>query len=163
MKSASRLIALLAAVAVLGLAVASAARSRSLTPTAAPNPATSIDVSASMPASVKSTLHRACFDCHSEETRWPWYSTLPPMSWLIEGDVNQGRSMMNFSQWARYSARDRGYLLDRSCELATTREMPLWQYRMAHREARLPDGAITALCDWMRAESMRVSTEGRQP
>jgi hypothetical protein len=65
---------------------------------------------------------------------------------------------MNFSVWAHYKARDRGYLLDRACELATKREMPLWQYRLAHPEARLSDAEIAALCDWTFAESARLSS-----
>ncbi len=75
---------------------------------------------------------RACFDCHSNETRWPWYSHIAPMSWVLERDVVAGRSVMNFSEWTR--SYD---LAPQAGSEVLRREMPPRSYRMLHGEAHL--------------------------
>ncbi len=124
------------------------------------DPAAGVDADARVPAPVLSTLRRACFDCHSDETRWPWYSALPVASWLIERDVSAGRGQLNFSRWTQYNRFDRADLLDRACQMATERDMPLWQYRVLHREARLNEADIAALCAWSRHEATRLVGDG---
>ena len=124
------------------------------------DPAARIDADGSLPASIRSTLSRACFDCHSDETRWPWYSGLPLASWLIERDVREARGQLNFSRWTEYHRIDRADLLDKACELATAGDMPLWQYRLLHPEARLANSDIAALCDWTRSEAARLMEAG---
>ena len=75
---------------------------------------------------------RACFNCHSNETRWPWYANVAPLSWVVEFDVNVARSVINFSEW------DRPYDLAVSSGLSVrTGNMPTVKYRMAHPEADL--------------------------
>ncbi len=75
---------------------------------------------------------RACFNCHSNETRWPWYANVAPLSWVVEFDVNVARSVVNFSEW------NRPYDLAPSSGLAVkTGNMPTLKYRMAHPEANL--------------------------
>ena len=108
----------------------------------------------------KRLMTDACMDCHSNETRWPWYSSFPVASWLIERDVTEGRGQLNFSRWTQYNNFDRADLLDKACELATKREMPLWQYRLAHREARLNEPEIAALCAWTQREAKRLVGDG---
>jgi hypothetical protein len=112
------------------------------------------------PAPVMSTLQRACFDCHSNETRWPWYSALPIASWLVEGDVKEGRGQINFSRWAQYDPFDRADMLDEICNLAASRAMPPWPYRMSHAEARLSEADVSELCAWSRLEATRLVEEG---
>ena len=102
----------------LVLAIGSAALSR---PTAGPgaDPSASLNVQTAVPAPVMSTLRRACFDCHSNETRWPWYSKLPVASWLLEQDVKAARGQLNLSRWTQYNPFDRADLLDKVCGLAS--------------------------------------------
>jgi hypothetical protein len=107
-----------------------------------------------------STLRRACFDCHSNETRWPWYASLPIASWLLARDVKAGRGQLNFSRWTEYNPFDRAGMLDKACELATSRTMPLPPYLLLHREARLSDTDIAALCAWTRIEATRLVEGG---
>ena len=76
---------------------------------------------------------RACFDCHSHETRWPWYAYVAPVSWLIAKDVNTGRERMNFSS---ITEDDRAEIL---IERIEKREMPLPEYLALHPEARLSE------------------------
>lgn len=125
-----------------------------------PDPAVVLDAQGSVPAPVARLLRRACFDCHSEETRWPWYSRLPPGSWIVGRDVDAGRGQWNFSRWGEYNPYDRADLLDKACTLATKKKMPLWPYRLLHREARLADDEIAALCAWTRAEGDRLVQGG---
>lgn len=75
---------------------------------------------------------RACFDCHSNEVRWPWYSKVAPVSWLVQHDVDEGRSVLNFSEWDRTykEAHD-------AVETVVEGEMPLKTYVLMHPEARL--------------------------
>lgn len=75
---------------------------------------------------------RACFDCHSNQTRWPWYSNVAPFSWAVQFDVETARSVINFSEWNRRYALA-GYAGRRT----STGMMPPYKYRMAHPEADL--------------------------
>jgi hypothetical protein len=106
-------------------------------------------------------LRQACFDCHSDETRWPWYSLVPIASQLIERDVKNGRAQLNWSHWAEYNAFDRADMLDKVCQLAATHVMPPRQYRMFHSDARLSDTELNDLCDWTRLEANRLVQERR--
>lgn len=80
----------------------------------------------------RETFMRVCRDCHSNETRWPWYSHVAPESWLVQRDVDEGRSHFNVSEWGR--AKQHG---DEAAEEVSEDEMPPWFYRPLHPEARL--------------------------
>jgi len=77
---------------------------------------------------------RACFDCHSNETVWPWYAHVAPMKWLVVHDVEEGRAVINFSDWHSGDMSGR----EAAREISSSR-MPLPQYFMMHPEARLTD------------------------
>jgi heme-binding protein len=145
---------------LLSIVIGLAARSYTGLPEIPIDPAVGVDADSIVPAPVMSTLRRACFDCHSDQTRWPWYSGLPVASWLIERDISAGRGQLNFSRWMNYNRFDRADLLDKACELVRERVMPLWQYRIMHRDARLTETDIAALCDWSRLEAARHVGEG---
>ncbi len=85
---------------------------------------------------------RACFDCHSNETGWPWYSSIAPVSWLIQRDVDEGRQKLNFSEWQN-AARFRH--LNEIGEIINSGEMPPLQYYPMHPNARLTDTEKQAL------------------
>jgi hypothetical protein len=101
-----------------------------------------------VPPEVASLLDRGCRDCHSNETRWPWYSNVAPVSWFVIDHVNHGRSHFNYSDWAKYDANQTRELLTNACSLAREREMPLTSYLLMHRGARLSDADIETLCKW---------------
>jgi mono/diheme cytochrome c family protein len=78
---------------------------------------------------------QACFDCHSNETQWPWYANVAPVSWLVQRDVNEGRAMLNFSEWQRQYEE-----AGEAAEEVLEREMPPAIYRTMHLHAQLaPD------------------------
>jgi hypothetical protein len=142
--------------AVLMLLSAFAVRSSRSRPAIAADPSLGLSAHAVVPAAVMSTLREACFDCHSDEPRRPWYSTLPVAAWLVERDISEGRGQLNFSRWTQYNRFDRADLLDKACDKATKRDMPLWQYRLLHRDARLSDTDIAVLCAWTHGEAARL-------
>lgn len=77
---------------------------------------------------------QACRDCHSNETRWPWYGAIAPASWLMRWDVDEGRSHLNVSEWGR--RKNHG---DEAADMVRKGEMPLWYYLLAHPEAILSE------------------------
>jgi hypothetical protein len=101
-----------------------------------------------MPAHVAAAFDRACRDCHSNDTRWPWYSQVAPVSWFVIDHVNHGRSHFNYSDWSRYDAEESRRLLTAACRLTREQEMPLSSYTWMHRQARLSPADIEAICDW---------------
>ncbi|MBM3943265.1 MAG: cytochrome C [SAR202 cluster bacterium] len=84
-------------------------------------------------AQTRALTVRACFDCHSNETVWPWYSNVAPVSWLVQRDVQEGRDELNFSQW------DAGQEGDHAAETVTDGSMPPRIYLLTHPAARLSD------------------------
>jgi heme-binding protein len=100
------------------------------------------------PADVRGILDRSCRDCHSNETRWPLYSQVAPMSWLVAGHVRDGRERFNYSEWTRYDSDEQDKLLGGVCSLAKRGRMPLGSYLLIHRAARLSSVDVTALCAW---------------
>jgi cbb3-type cytochrome oxidase cytochrome c subunit len=119
------------------------------------NPPVESDIPTS-PA-VKAILRSACYDCHSHETVWPWYSHIAPISWLLARDVREGRAELNFSTWNRYSTQQHVKKLKESWEEVREGEMPPWYYLPVHREAQLSAADRTLLEQWAR-----TSTEGSQ-
>jgi hypothetical protein len=88
---------------------------------------------------------RACADCHSNTTVWPWYSNIAPISWVIANHVNDGRRRLDFSQWDRPNESS-----DQIIEEITTGRMPLWDYLLMHPEARLTPTEQQALIDGLK-------------
>jgi hypothetical protein len=120
------------------------------------NPAEAIVAHTQMPASVAGVLRRACQDCHSERTAWPWYSAVSPFHWLMAADVYAARHRMNFSKWGRYTQEERTERLIGMCEMVASNKMPLWYYKPAHYpSAWLSGNDKTAVCDWAKAEVQR--------
>jgi hypothetical protein len=105
------------------------------------------------PPAVAAILDRSCRDCHSNETRWPWYSHVAPMSWLVASDVRQGRDHFNYSEWTSYSSDDQDKLLNGVCSLTKRGRMPLPSYLLIHRGAKLSDADVKTLCVW--SDTMR--------
>ena len=148
-------------VAVLTLvAIGAAARSLPSPSSAGTNAPVALDVRTPVPAPVTSVLRRACFDCHSEQTRWPWYAQLPIASHLIARDVRDARAQLDWSHWAEYNAFDRADILDKACELVSTRHMPPWRYRVLHTDAQLTATEISEFCRWTHDEAARLTQGG---
>ena len=111
----------------------------------ATDPAATLHAHVAVPANVASILERSCRDCHSNATRWPWYSNVAPVSWWVIDHVNHGRSHFNFSQWAKYNPEEQRNLLEESCELSRKGAMPLPSYLRMH-DAAMSASDIATLC-----------------
>jgi len=108
-----------------------------------------IFVSETLPAKVESVLRRSCQDCHSNQTRWPWYSYLAPMSWIVAHDVHAAPRQMNLSEWAGYSAKKREEKLNGICEQVVNGDMPEGKYALIHRRARVTEDEHAVICQWV--------------
>ncbi|MBE0685739.1 MAG: heme-binding domain-containing protein [Anaerolineaceae bacterium] len=96
-------------------------------------------------AQTRELAQRACFDCHSNETVWLWYSNVAPVSWLVQRDVNEGREKLNFSDWG--SVREKDAII----EVIQEGEMPMPIYLIMHPEARLTSAEKEALIRGLQA------------
>jgi Haem-binding domain len=113
------------------------------------------------PPHVAALLHAACYDCHSHETKWPWYSRIAPMSWLIAKDVIEGRENLNFSEWpANQPARAAKRLANMS-EQIDYLEMPPKKYTAIHVDARLTESQRKELTGWLDEESKQLKATAK--
>src|SRR5882757_2088970 len=101
------------------------------------------------PPPVVALLHAACYDCHSSETRWPWYSHIAPMSWLIASDVKQGREHLNLSDWPNDNPLRAAKRLENMSDEIGSGVMPLLKYTKIHADARLTESQRKELTDWL--------------
>jgi heme-binding protein len=100
----------------------------------------------------RQVLVRACGNCHSNHTDWPWYSHVPPVSSWIAQHVREGRERLDFSEWDTYSQGQRQDKLESICGLISTGRMPPWQYTTMHPEARLTEKDKNAVCALVKEE-----------
>lgn len=103
---------------------------------------------ASLPSDVKEILDRSCFDCHSSVTRWPWYSQVAPVSWLVAQDVKEGRRHLNFSEWQGYKPGIRRAKLEAIIDEMDNAEMPPATYLVLHRDAALLPAERERIAAW---------------
>lgn len=103
------------------------------------------------PNDVMQILRTSCYDCHSNEVNWPWYSNVAPMSWLVAYDVDEAREHMNFSEWASYSADDKAEDIEEIWEEVEEGHMPLWYYLPLHPEAKLSDADKQTIKVWVES------------
>jgi hypothetical protein len=114
------------------------------------------------PPEVDAILRRACFDCHSNETRWPLYSRIAPGSWLMARDVTAGRQHLNLSKWGEADEEERLLDMENMWEQVQAGEMPKWFYVYPmHLSARLSDADKAALKTWVDAAKAKAKAEGK--
>jgi hypothetical protein len=122
-----------------------------LVPVTRSNPPVTEEIGA--PESVRAVLRESCYDCHSNETHWPWYSYVAPVSWLVAYDVEHGREHMNLSEWDRYAPEERAHKIEEIWEEVEHGAMPLPKYLRLHPGATLTDEDRRLLREWSGAES----------
>jgi len=105
---------------------------------------------------VAAIFDRSCMDCHSNKTRWPWYTNVAPVSWFIIDHVRFGRNHMNLSEWGTYSPSERKALLDEICKMVSGDFMPLSSYTPLHSGSKLSDADKKLMCEWSNAERARI-------
>ncbi len=106
-------------------------------------------VSENVPYETAGLLRNSCYDCHSNETNYPWYSYIAPVKWIIGRDVRKGREEMNFSEWATLETREKIKLLEEITDEVEKNEMPLPIYTVMHGDAELSDSEKEMLFNWV--------------
>ncbi len=110
------------------------------------NPAATFEAVAAPGPEFTAVVSRACYNCHSNITVWPWYSRIAPVSWLVADDVKEGRAHLNFSEWGSLGPDVARTRLKDICDEVQSGGMPLWQYRLVHPEAKLSEQDVKVLC-----------------
>jgi len=123
------------------------------------DPSQSIDLQLHVSPQVAAIFDRSCNDCHSHKTRWPWYSNVAPVSWFVIGHVNEGRSMMNLSEWGHFDRDQQARKLRQMCEEVQDGAMPLSSYTPLHPGSKLSSDDVKTLCDWTNAERARITAQ----
>ncbi|MBD0776610.1 heme-binding domain-containing protein [Maribacter sp. ANRC-HE7] len=99
---------------------------------------------------VRMVLQNACYDCHSDNTRYPWYNTVAPISFLLSKHVDEGKDELNFSTWDTYSGKRKSHKLEEVVEVLENGEMPLKSYTWIHSEAQLTADQMNAVIEWAK-------------
>ena len=102
------------------------------------------------PEEIVETLKNACYDCHSNKTKYPWYSNVAPASWLIKEHINNGRRHLNFSIWEDYKEAKKEHKIDECIEMIKSGEMPMKGYVLFHSEAELTNEQKSSFIYWLR-------------
>ena len=111
------------------------------------------------PEEITTILKTACYDCHSHQSTYPWYSNVAPVSWWIKDHINEAREELNFSTWNTFTQKRKDHKLEEISEEVEEGEMPLKSYLWTHDEARLTDDQRTKLSEWFKEyrKSLAVS------
>jgi hypothetical protein len=120
------------------------------------NQAQAIEAHVRIAPEVAGIFERACKDCHSNQTEWPWYAQVAPVSWYVTDHVNHGRKHLNFSVWSTYDREQADWLLGAMCMTARRGRMPLSSYTRLHHSAKLSPLDVQTLCAWSQAEQQRI-------
>ena len=122
------------------------------------DPAQASEAHLQMTPQVASIVDRSCSDCHSNKTRWPWYTNVTPVSWFVVDHVNDGRRHLNFSEWGKLNQSQKEKKLQEICEEVADGNMPLPTYTPLHPGSKLSPDDVKALCEWANAERERIAT-----
>jgi len=112
-----------------------------------------------VPMNVQTILKTSCYDCHSNNTNYPWYSNLQPIRFFMDGHINEGKENLNFSEFGNYSRRKKENKLDRIIKQIKSDEMPLNSYTLIHKNAKLSDENKIVLIHWMQEIKDSISVK----
>ena len=112
-------------------------------------PTTDLMETYNVPEKVEVIFKTSCYDCHSNNTIYPWYNKIQPVSWIMEGHIKEGKSELDFSEFGSYSERRQKSKFKSILSQVKDGEMPLSSYTLMHREAKLSENDKKALEDWI--------------
>jgi hypothetical protein len=116
------------------------------------NPATDFIALTSANSEVANSLKIACYDCHSNQPTYPWYTNIAPVSWWIKHHIDEGSHHLNFSIWGTYKEKRKNHKLDECIEMIEEGEMPMSSYTIMHSEAKLTDAQKLQLVEFFKAQ-----------
>ncbi|KAB8153168.1 cytochrome C [Kordia sp. TARA_039_SRF] len=115
------------------------------------------------PASVQASLKVACYDCHSSNTRYPWYSNIEPISYWMADHVAHGKDELNFSEWSSYSIKRKDHKLEEIVEEIEEGHMPIASYLWTHGDAKLSETQIQEITDWVQTARSVLAFKKEKP
>lgn len=113
----------------------------------------------SAPEHVAELMKSSCYDCHSNQTDYPWYNNVAPISWYLNKHINRGKEDMNASEYGSMDKADKIEMLVDLCEVLEAGTMPLISYTLIHKDAKLSQEDIEALCMWSEEEALKIMRE----
>ncbi|WP_312075532.1 heme-binding domain-containing protein [Chryseobacterium sp.] len=102
------------------------------------------------PPDIAKLIRNSCYDCHSNETKYPWYASIAPSSWFLKNHINEGRKELNFSTFATYESSRQIHKLEECAEMIEKKKMPLESYYLGHQDAKLSDEERKKLTDYFK-------------
>jgi len=105
---------------------------------------------------VRKNIVNACYDCHSNNTRYPFYANFAPVSWMMNKHIIEGKEHLNFSEWGKYDKKQQLKLMTEICEVVTSGEMPLKSYTFMHSSAILNGKEVENICAWTETASEEI-------
>lgn len=124
--------------------------------------ATDITHVVAVPDSVMGILKKACFDCHSNYTRYPWYSRITPVNWWLNNHIHEGKEALNFTTFGSYPQRKMAKKLDETAEMVEKGRMPLPSYLWIHKDAKLTEQEKDRLILWADQASQQLGGGGAE-
>lgn len=112
-----------------------------------------------VPAEVENTLKTSCYDCHSNNTVYPWYASIQPVAWWLQGHVNEGKEELNFDEFATYNPRRQFKKMEETAEMITEGEMPLSSYTIIHSNAVLSSTQKELLINWAKSIGQEIKSK----
>ena len=125
----------------------------------APTPQMDFLTTKSTPESTAKLIRNGCYDCHSNETKYPWYSNVQPVGFFMEHHIKEAKEDLNFDEWGKYSKRKQENKLDRIVKQIKSDEMPLASYTLIHKNARLTTVQKEEIMDWLSKIKDSISSQ----
>ena len=116
-----------------------------------------------IPENVNNVLKKSCNDCHSNNTVYPWYFNIQPVGWWLDGHIDEGKTELNFSEFASYSPRKQHHKLEEVIESVKEGNMPIKSYTWIHKNAILTDEEKLAVSEWAEKLRMEIRTKYNLP
>ena len=110
------------------------------------------------PEPIANIIKNSCYDCHSNETEYPFYSNIQPVAWLLKNHIDEGRIELNFSTFATYEPKRQAHKLEEATEYVEQKKMPLESYILGHQDAKLTDEQRKQLADYFRKVQKEIDT-----
>jgi len=109
------------------------------------------------PKEIETLIKTSCYDCHSNNTKYPWYNKIQPIAWFMQGHIKEGKEELNFSEFATYSKRKQKSKIKSILSQIKDDEMPLWSYSLIHRDAKLSAEDKKMLEEWLNEQKENLT------
>ena len=116
-----------------------------------------ISVVSKVPSEIQEILKSSCYDCHSNNTAYPWYQKVAPISWLIANHINEGKKHLNFSEWSQYNFNQKKHILGEIEEVIEKNEMPLKSYLLMHHDGKITFQEREWLLEWVALKKININ------